>query len=108
LLCRAATASASSTFPRTSVGSKAQHDATALTRIAEQPEDPKLAISLADQFMFQDYYADRAPEALAKEFGPQFAVALEKVKIGSWQAPIEWLSVPSDSVTSNRPTFVLQ
>ena len=39
--------------------------------------------------MFQDYYGDRTPEALAKEFGPQFAVALEKVKPGSWQGPIE-------------------
>jgi peptidyl-prolyl cis-trans isomerase C len=31
---------------------------------------------------------DRTPEALAKEFGPQFVVALEKVKPGSWQGPI--------------------
>jgi len=39
--------------------------------------------------MFQDYYGDRTPEALAKEFGPQFAVALEEVKPGTWQGPIE-------------------
>jgi hypothetical protein len=63
--------------------------AKALTRITVQPEDSKLAVSLADQFMFQDYYGDRAPEALAKEFGPQFAVALEKLKPGSWRGPIE-------------------
>src|SRR5208337_1303597 len=51
----------------------AEEDAAkALVRIAGQPEDSKLVASLADQFMFQDYYGDRAPEALAKEFGPQF------------------------------------
>ena len=69
-------------------GKNAQDDAAkALAKIAGQPEDSKLAISLADQFMFQDYYGDRAPDALAKEFGPQFVVALEKLKPGSWQGP---------------------
>jgi parvulin-like peptidyl-prolyl isomerase len=83
-----------------------ENAANALTRIAGQPEDSKLAISLADTFMFQDYYADRTPEALAKEFGPQFAVAIEKVKPGSWQGPIEsgygWHLVFVDSVVPGR------
>jgi peptidyl-prolyl cis-trans isomerase C len=71
-------------------GKNAQNDAAkALARIAGQSEDSKLAVSLGDSFMFQDYYGDRAPEALAKEFGPQFAVALEKLRLGSWQGPIE-------------------
>jgi len=71
-------------------GKNAPDDAAkALTKIASQPEDSKLAASLADPFMFQDYYGDRPPEALAKEFGPQFVVALEKLKPGSWQGPIE-------------------
>ena len=71
-------------------GKNAQEDAAkTLAKIAGQPEDSKLAVSLADPFMFQDYYGDRTPEALAKEFGPQFAVVLEKVKPGSWQGPIE-------------------
>jgi len=71
-------------------GTNAQDNAArALTKIVGQPEDSKLAVSLADSFMFQDYYGDRTPEALAKEFGPQFVVALEKVKPGSWQGPIE-------------------
>ena len=71
-------------------GKNAQDDAAkALAKIARQPEDSKLAASLADQFMFQDYYGDRAPEAIAKEFGPQFAVAVEKLRPGSWQGPIE-------------------
>jgi peptidyl-prolyl cis-trans isomerase C len=71
-------------------GKNAQEDAEkTLAKIDGQPEDSKLVVSLADPFMFQDYYGDRAPSAIAKEFGPQFAVALEKVKPGSWQGPIE-------------------
>src|SRR5271157_1863705 len=70
-------------------GKNTQDDAAkALTKIAGQPEDSKLAASLADPFMFQNYYGDRAPEALAKEFGPQFVVALERLKPGSWQGPV--------------------
>jgi peptidyl-prolyl cis-trans isomerase C len=80
--------------------------AKALSKIAGQPEDSKLAVSLADPFMFQDYYGDRTPEQLAKEFGPQFAVALEKVKLGSWQGPIEsgygWHLVFVDTVIPGR------
>ena len=92
-------------------GKNAQEDAAkVLTRIAGQPEDSKLAASLADQFMFQDYYGDRAPEALAKEFGPQFVVALEKLKPGSWRGPIEsgygWHLVYVDTVIPGRiPAF---
>ena len=88
-------------------GANAQIDAlTTLNRISSQPEDSKLAVSLADQFMFQDYYGDRTPEALAKEFGPQFTVALEKVKPGLWQGPIEsgygWHLVFVDTVVPGR------
>ncbi|HEY2118376.1 MAG TPA: peptidylprolyl isomerase [Candidatus Acidoferrum sp.] len=88
-------------------GKDAQDNAAkTLTRIVGQPEDSKLAVSLADPFMFQDYYGDRTPEALAKEFGPQFAVALEKLKPGSWQGPIEsgygWHLVFVDTVIPGR------
>jgi hypothetical protein len=88
-------------------GTNAQGNAAeALTKIAGQPEDSKLAVSLADRFMFQDYYRDRTPEALAKEFGPQFVVALEKVKPGSWQGPVEsgygWHLVFVDTVIPGR------
>ncbi|HEY4962154.1 MAG TPA: peptidylprolyl isomerase [Terriglobales bacterium] len=92
-------------------GKNAQDDAAkALAKIAGQPEDSKLALSLADPFMFQDYYGDRAPNALAKEFGPQFVVALEKLKPGSWQGPIEsgygWHLVYIDTVIPGRiPAF---
>lgn len=71
-------------------GKNAQEDAArALARIAGQPEDSKQTTPLADRFMFQDYYADRTPEAIAKEFGPQFAVALEKLEPGAWRGPVE-------------------
>ena len=89
----------------------AQADAaTALSKISGQPEDSKLAASLGDQFMFQDYYGDRTPEAIAKEFGPQFAVSLEKLKPGSWQGPVEsgygWHLVYVDTVIPGRiPAF---
>jgi hypothetical protein len=92
-------------------GKNAQDDATrALTKIVGQPEDSKLAASLGDQFMFQDYYGDRAPEAVAKEFGPRFAVSLEKLKPGSWQGPVEsgygWHLVFVDTVIPGRiPAF---
>ena len=92
-------------------GTNAQEDAVnALTKIAGQPEDSKLAVSLADPFMFQNYYGDRAPVALAKEFGPRFAVSLETVKPGSWQGPIEsdfgWHLLFIDTVVPGRiPAF---
>ena len=92
-------------------GKNAQEDATkAIAKIAGQPEDSKLAASLADQFMFQDYYGDRAPSAIAKEFGPPFAVAVEKLKPGSWRGPIEsgygWHLVFVDTVIPGRiPAF---
>lgn len=92
-------------------GPNAQREAAkALEKIAGQPEDSKLAVSLADPFMFQDYYGDKAPTAIAKEFGSPFAVAIEKVKPGSWQGPIEsgygWHLVFVDTVIPGRvPTF---
>src|SRR6516162_7678481 len=92
-------------------GKNAQDDAAkALAKVSGQPEDSKLTASLGDQFMFQDYYGDRTPEAIAKEFGPQFAVALEKLKPGSWQGPVEsgygWHLVFVDTVIPGRiPAF---
>jgi peptidyl-prolyl cis-trans isomerase C len=92
-------------------GKNAQGDAAkALAKIAGQPEDSKLAAASGDSFMFQDYYGDRTPEAIAKEFGPQFAVALEKLKPGSWQGPVEsgygWHLVYVNTVIPGRiPAF---
>jgi peptidyl-prolyl cis-trans isomerase C len=92
-------------------GTKAHDDAAgALAGIVGQPEDSPLIPSVADRFMFQDYYGDRTPSAIAKEFGPQFAVALEKLKPGSWQGPIEsgygWHLVFVDTLIPGRiPAF---
>jgi len=98
-------------FSPDSRGQSARDDAVkALAKISGQPEDSKLASSLADRFMFQDYYGDRAPEQLAKEFGPKFAQALFELIPGSWQGPIEsgygWHLVFVDSVIPGRiPAF---
>jgi parvulin-like peptidyl-prolyl isomerase len=53
------------------------------------PEELGANKAQADDFMFQDYYGDRAPYQLAKEFGPSFATGLFKLKPGAWQGPIE-------------------
>ena len=92
-------------------GKNAEADAAqALAKISGQPEDSKVAASMGDNFMFQDYYGDRAPSAIAKEFGPQFAVAIEKLRPGSWQGPVEsgygWHLVFVDTVIPGRiPAF---
>lgn len=92
-------------------GPRAREDAArALEKLVGQPEDAKIAGSLADRFMFQDYYRDRPPEYLGKEFGPQFALAVAKFAPGSWQGPVEsgfgWHLVYVDTVIPSRvPEF---
>ena len=92
-------------------GTRAHEDAAkALARLAGQPEDTKVAEGVTDPFMFQEYYRDRAADYLGKEFGPQFAVAVERLKPGSWQGPIEsgfgWHLVFLDTVIPGRvPDF---
>jgi hypothetical protein len=92
-------------------GARARDDAaSALTKLAGQPVDTKVGVSLADPFMFQDYYRERAPEFLGKEFGPRFAQAIGKLPSGSWQGPIEsglgWHLVFVDTVLPGRvPAF---
>ncbi len=92
-------------------GQRARDDAAkALAKLAGQPQDAKLAATLADPFMFQDYYRDRAPDYLGKELGPRFAQAVAKLAAGSWQGPIEsgfgWHLVFVDTVVPGRvPAF---
>jgi parvulin-like peptidyl-prolyl isomerase len=92
-------------------GQNARDDAVnALSKLSGQPEDSKSAASLADPFMSQDYYRDRAPDYLGKEFGPQFAKAVAKLAPGSWQGPIEsgfgWHLVFVDTLIPGRsPAF---
>ena len=92
-------------------GAQAREDAAhALLKLAGKAQDAKLADSLADRFMFQEYYRDRAQEYLGKEFGPQFALAVAELAPGSWQGPIEsgfgWHLVFVDTVIPGRvPAF---
>jgi peptidyl-prolyl cis-trans isomerase C len=92
-------------------GGHARDDAaTGLAQLAGQPQDARIAGSLADPFMFQDYYRDRVPEHLRKDFGPRFALAIEKLVPGSWQGPIEsgfgWHLVFVDTLIPGRvPPF---
>ena len=92
-------------------GERARDDARqALAKLAGQPVDTQAAGALADPFMFQDSYRDRAPDYLAKEFGPRFALAVSKLAPGSWQGPVEsgfgWHLVFVDTVIPGRvPAF---
>src|SRR5262245_2224657 len=92
-------------------GQRAREDAAkVLAKLAGRPQDVRLATALADPFMFQEYYRDRAPDYLGKEFGPQFAQAIAKLAPGSWQGPIEsgfgWHLAFVDTVIPGRvPAF---
>jgi hypothetical protein len=92
-------------------GPNARDDAAhALQKLDGESEDSPAAAGLADRFMFQDYYGDRSPEQLAKEFGQKFARALFQLKPGAWQGPIEsgfgWHLIWIDSITPSRvPAF---
>jgi parvulin-like peptidyl-prolyl isomerase len=84
--------------------------AAALTKLVGQPEDSNLAATVADVSMFQDYYRDRTPEFLGKEFGPNFALTVTKLAPGSWQGPFEsgfgWHLVFVDTLIPGRaPAF---
>ncbi|HWJ20469.1 MAG TPA: peptidylprolyl isomerase, partial [Geobacterales bacterium] len=92
-------------------GASARDDAaTALTKLAGQPENSNFAATLADASMFQEYYRDRTPEFLGKEFGPNFALTVVKLPPGSWQGPVEsgfgWHLVFVDKLIPGRvPPF---
>jgi len=88
-------------------GERVREDAEkALAKLAGQPVDSKLAASLGDPFMLQDYYGDSTPQQLAKEYGPAFAQSIFRVKPGAWQGPIEsgfgWHLVFVDSFIPGR------
>ena len=88
-------------------GAAARDDAAkALAALAGEPQATKLAGTLADPFMLQDYYRERASDYLGKEFGPSFALAVAKLEPGSWQGPIEsgfgWHLVFVDAMTPQR------
>jgi hypothetical protein len=92
-------------------GPHAREDAAqGLEKVAGKPADSPEVTALADRFMFQDYYADRSFEDVAKTFGPPFARALFQVTPGAWAGPIEsgygWHLVWVESMTPARvPVF---
>ncbi len=92
-------------------GQRAREDAArGLEQIVSTPIDSPDAAALADPFMFQDYYADRAPDEIAKTFGTGFAVALFGLAPGAWAGPIQsgygWHLVWVDAITPARvPAF---
>jgi len=65
-----------------------ERSGAALDKIAGKPADAPEVAGVADPFMFQDYYAERTPEQVAREFGPPFAKALFQLKPGAWQGPV--------------------
>lgn len=70
-------------------GEAARDDAAkALAVLSSEPPGSERAASLADPFMFQEYYGDRSSEEIAREFGPAFAQAVVKLAPGAWQGPI--------------------
>jgi peptidyl-prolyl cis-trans isomerase C len=81
-----------------------------LGRISGKPADAPEIATVADPFMFQDYYAERAPDQIAKEFGPGFAKAMFQLKPGAWREPIQsgygWHLVFIDAIEPGRvPAF---
>jgi peptidyl-prolyl cis-trans isomerase C len=84
--------------------------ATSLVKISGLPSAEAVAAAAADRFMFRDYYGDRTPEQVAKEFGPDFATALFELRPGVWQGPIRsgygWHLVLVDAIEAGRvPAF---
>lgn len=87
-------------------GARARTDAAAVVKaLAGKPE-----AKAGDAFMFQDAYADRTPDQLAKDFGPAFAKAIFALAPGAWQGPVEsgygWHAVQvTDATPARVPAF---
>jgi hypothetical protein len=81
--------------------------ASAVKQLAKTPSAPA---GVGDPFMFQDTYAERTPDQIAKEFGPAFAQSLFKLAPGTWQGPVEsgygWHAIVVTEATPARvPRF---
>ena len=88
-------------------GDQARADAMrVVTKLADKPVDSPVVSTIGDQFMFQDHYGDRSPEQIASIFGSAFAAAIDQVRPGSWQGPLEsglgWHLVFVTSATPGR------
>jgi peptidyl-prolyl cis-trans isomerase C len=83
---------------------------SAIALVSGKPSDAPEVASMADPFMFRNYYGDATPDQMAKEFGPEFTKAVFELKPGSWQGPVPsgygWHLVWIDSVEPGRiPAF---
>jgi hypothetical protein len=79
-------------------------------RLDGKHADSPVAATLADSFLFEDYYGNRTPEQVANVFGTAFAASLFQLAPGSWQGPIEsglgWHVVWVESKAPDRtPAF---
>ena len=71
-------------------GEHARDDAgAALRKLAGKPEEAPELEGLSDQFMFQDFYAERSPDQVAGIFGTAFAHELAGLEQREWQGPIK-------------------
>lgn len=92
-------------------GAEARADAAeALGALETRPVLVSAASPPGDPFMFQDYYAERAIPAIARDFGPDFAQAVAALPPGSWQGPVQsgygWHLVYVEAVVPGRiPEF---
>jgi peptidyl-prolyl cis-trans isomerase C len=92
-------------------GGRTREEATSvLKQVTGLPLDSEAAAALADRFMFQDFYADRSLDEVAKTFGPPFAQALLLSTTRAWAGPIEsgygWHLVWIESIVPARvPAF---
>ncbi|EJZ18493.1 peptidylprolyl isomerase (plasmid) [Rhizobium sp. Pop5] len=82
----------------------------AIPSVSGKAADSPEVASVADPFMFRNYYGDATPDQMAKEFGPDFAKALFTLKPGSWEGPVQsgygWHLIWIDSVEPGRvPAF---
>ncbi|MRG57807.1 peptidyl-prolyl cis-trans isomerase [Phyllobacterium sp. SYP-B3895] len=91
-------------------GASREAAAAVLSQIAGKSPDAPGIPQVADPFMYQNHYGDATPEQMAKEFGPDYATELFKLKAGSWQGPVQsgygWHLVWIDAIDPGRiPAF---
>jgi hypothetical protein len=71
-------------------GAAARADAEgALRRLAGEPGSLGSAVALGDRFLFQDHYAERTLDDVARSFGPGFARAVFETTPGHWAGPVD-------------------
>lgn len=87
-------------------GDAAASAAAALPEVSGLPIDSPALAAVGDRFMFQDFYGERTPEQVGKDFGPDFAAALFALQPGAWAGPVRsgygWHLVRIDTLVPAR------